>query len=95
MQEPEIQPSPTRSPTLSFLAALPTWLMVPTTSWPGTNGYCDMPHSFFHIDRSEWQMPAIFDVDFDFFGAEFGQFKLERFEFGARGTGGESFNFLT
>ncbi len=45
------------SPTFTFFTLAPITATLPAASWPGTNGYCDMPHSFAHMDKSEWQIP--------------------------------------
>src|SRR5262249_21049000 len=53
MQLPELQPTPTRCPTLSPLAFGPTAVTRPMTSWPRIAGYCEMPQSLFKTERSE------------------------------------------
>src|SRR5262249_31527031 len=53
MQLPELQPTPTRCPTVSPLAFGPTAVTRPTTSWPRIAGYCEKPQSLFKTERSE------------------------------------------
>src|SRR3954469_25551734 len=57
MQLPAVQPTPTRSPTVSPLAARPTSTTRPTASCPSTAGNRENPQSLSRIDRSEWQSP--------------------------------------
>src|SRR6185503_9230335 len=57
MQLPEFHPTPTRCPALSPLAFGPTAVIRPMTSWPRIAGYCEMPHSLFNTERSEWHTP--------------------------------------
>src|ERR1700733_12196025 len=57
MQLPQVQPTPTRWPTLTPFAFGPTAVTRPMTSWPRTAGYCEMPQSFAKTDRSEWHKP--------------------------------------
>src|SRR3954451_6497898 len=57
MQLPAVQPTPTRCPTVSPLAARPTSTTRPTASCPSTAGNCENPQSLFRIERSEWHSP--------------------------------------
>ncbi len=53
-----MQPTPTRSPTWCRVTSAPTWVTVPTISWPGTTGNGWGPQSPLTVWMSEWQMPA-------------------------------------
>src|SRR5436309_5161965 len=57
MQLPAVQPTPTRCPTVSPLAARPTSTTRPTASCPSTAGNRENPQSLSRIDRSEWHSP--------------------------------------
>src|SRR3954465_9217215 len=57
MQLPAVQPTPTRCPTISPLAARPTSTTRPTASCPSTAGNRENPQSLSRIDRSEWHSP--------------------------------------
>src|SRR3954469_23818532 len=57
MQLPAVQPTPTRCPTASPLAARPTSTTRPTASCPSTAGNCENPQSLSRIERSEWHSP--------------------------------------
>src|SRR4051812_17054619 len=57
MQLPAVQPTPTRCPTVSPLAARPTSTTRPTASCPSTAGNRENPQSSSRIDRSEWHSP--------------------------------------
>src|SRR3954453_16576372 len=57
MQLPAVQPTPTRSPTVSPLAARPTSTTRPTASCPSTAGNRENPQSLSRIERSEWHSP--------------------------------------
>src|SRR3954466_1987200 len=57
MQLPAVQPTPTRCPTVSPLAARPTSTTRPTASCPSTAGNRENPQSLFRIERSEWHSP--------------------------------------
>ncbi|MNH05813.1 hypothetical protein D3C79_651610 [compost metagenome] len=52
-----MQPTPTLSPGLKRVTALPTRLTRPMISWPGTMGYMLLPQSLRALCRSEWQTP--------------------------------------
>src|SRR3954453_772737 len=57
MQLPAVQPTPTRCPTVSPLAARPTSTTRPTASCPSTAGNRENPQSLSRIERSEWHSP--------------------------------------
>src|SRR5262245_57145670 len=52
-----MQPTPTRSPTLTFVTCGPSSRARPTISWPGTIGNTELPHSPRAWWMSEWQTP--------------------------------------
>jgi len=56
-QELTTQPTPTWSPTLNLVTAEPMALTTPATSWPGTMGYFELPHSLRAWWISEWHRP--------------------------------------
>ena len=45
LQLSTMQPTPTLSPTFTFVTFLPTWVTTPASSWPGTHGYFVIPNS--------------------------------------------------
>src|SRR5437763_6447630 len=57
MQLRAVQPTPTRCPTVSPLAARPTSTTRPTASCPSTAGNRENPQSLFRIERSERHSP--------------------------------------